>query len=83
MKSSKLKLWLGSDALPGNAAAVSDMVDTAIKGGVDTFEAAPEIVAALRNIQERATVSFPAATSTASAAQTQVTGLNSGGPVWA
>ena len=48
MKSSKLKLWLGSDALPGNAAAVSDMVDTAIKGGVDTFEAAPEIVAALR-----------------------------------
>lgn len=33
---------------PGTPAAVSDMVDTAIKGGVDTFEAAPEIVAALR-----------------------------------
>lgn len=47
MKSSKLTLWLGSGALPVNAAAVSDMVDCAMKGGVDTFEAAPEIVAAL------------------------------------
>lgn len=44
----KLKLWFGSGALPGNVAAVSEMVDCAIKGGIDTFEAAPVIVAALK-----------------------------------
>lgn len=44
----KLKLWFGAGSLPADDSLAAEMVDCAIKGGVDTFEAEPRILSALR-----------------------------------